>query len=110
MKQDAGNPHGSSVFCVSGISFWDDGNNLIDYSVTDCFKMQMLVVHSHICLKNNGNFSGIYGWQDRGILAYENTCIYIERNLQVFIPAGIDDFKIVNKGRDFTSRSALTAV
>jgi mannose-6-phosphate isomerase len=72
--------------------------NLVDYDVTPCFRMERMIVTGRLELPAGGGFFGLYVEGGSGVIEYAGGRMPIALSDQVFFPAARGDVSIVSGG------------
>lgn len=86
-------------YFIKPISIFDDNNGnkittLVGYSNTELFELDRLDIQTHLHVKKETCFSGIYILEGQGILKSKNSTINVKKGEQYFIPCNLGDFDV----------------
>ncbi|MEO2076793.1 MAG: type I phosphomannose isomerase catalytic subunit [Bacillus sp. (in: firmicutes)] len=73
---------------------------LIGYSQTPYFRMTQVEIQNKVDMKGDGVFSGLYILSGKASIVTGGELQDVKQGDQLFIPAGVDHFSIINKGND----------
>ena len=86
--------------CIRERVLENGGHCLVGYEDTPCFKMEQYTIEKRETkeFKEEEVFSCLYILSGKGILKTETKEYQIERNSQFFVPAGDENYSIINTG------------
>ena len=72
--------------------------SLVDYDITECFRMEKIIVEGKLKVKPKGEFSCLYILEGNGELKNNKKSITLHGNDQLFVPALSTEYTIETKG------------